>query len=505
MSSFLLNPKTFSTNAVWRALTFNLVLLIFCFPSPSTAATTTAVPPETPTPAPPAVEKDPGVQNGDLLKETKAVALRGDDERLRPESQFQTTIGNTLMTFTGAFSIDFNLQDNLDLDNTKERDRFRWSPELELNFIFAFPKGFYLFSEFSLEDELTFQDKDQPMNSFEFQASEFFLQTPLPLPIPSAMRIGRQQFFEPRRWVLNETLDGFRLLLDPEPFHIRLSVSTPVPSNDDNIRVFDDIFENRDQIDFLAQTTFDIPPLRQKSKAGMYVLIRDDDSSTNEDPIWIGLRTFGRPKFKWNLSENPFLKNLLKPRIKYWVDAAFVAGTINNRTIRGYGFDVGASYVARKLPFRPYATLGYAYGSGDSNPKNGKDGNFRQTGFQSNSGKFGGVVNFDYYGILFDPELSNMHIYTAGLGFRPLERTSVDIVYHHYTQASRADNLRNIDIKADLTGRDKNLGDEIDLIVGIRAIQNMRFRLRTGYFIPGKAFVDDDPAFEGRLDVQFSF
>lgn len=263
----------------------------------------------------------------------------------------------------------------------------------------------------------------------------------------------------------------------------------------------------RDQIDLIASVTYDIQPLDQKSKAGMYLLIRDDDSPIDEDAIWVGVRTFGRPKFKFKLSDHEFIKQLLKPRIRYWLDAAFVAGSIKGRTIRGYAFDVGASYIARKLPFSPYVTLAYAHGSGDSHPTTGTDHNFRQTGFHSNSGKFGGVVNFDYYGILFDPELSNLRIFTAGFGLRPLPRTSIDIVYHRYAQNSLATTLRATDVGGKLTGTNKTLGDEIDVVFGVRVIQNLRMRLRSGYFIPGPAFATatNDPAFESRLDVLFSF
>ena len=476
----------------------SLALLVLSGPSASQAASRAPAP---------SVETDPDLQKKELEKETKSVALRGDDERLRPESQIQRMIGDTLFTFTGALDLDFNYQKNLNLDDSEERDRFRFTPDLRFNLIFEFPRGFYLFSEFKLEDELALREQDKPMNFFEFQLNEFFLQTPLPLPLPSALRIGRQQFFEPRRWFLDEKLDGIRLLIDPNPWHFRASVSAPIPepTNDDHIRIFDDIDQSRKQIDGLIYASVDILPLKQKSKAGFYLLVREDTSSRDEDPIWVGIRTFGRPRFKFNLSDNELIKDFLKPRIKYWLDAAFVAGTVRSQTIRGYGIDLGASYIARKLPYKPYVTIGYAYGSGDSNPKNGKDRNFRQTGFQGNSGKYGGVVNFPYYGVLLDPELSNIHIYTAGLGFRPLPRTSVDIVYHHYTQASRSDDLREIDVNEDLNGIHKNLGNEIDVVVGFRQIRNIRVRWRNGYFFPGPAFAQRDSAFETRLDIQIGF
>lgn len=454
---------------------------------------------------PPPVEFDPALKDQEVEPGTKAVALRGDDERLRPETQLQVMIGRTLVTFTGAFTLDWNFQDNLNLESARERDRFRFNPELQLNLIAAFPDGFYLFTELGLEDELTVRQGDKPTNAFDLQVNEFFLQAPLPFDVPSALRIGRQQFFEPRRWFLNETLDGIRLLVDPAPFHFRMSVSTPVPSLDRRVRVFDDIFESRNQIDLLAEAIMDIFAPKQKSKAAIYLLVRDNDTPRDDDPIWVGLRSFGRPKFSFKWSTIPWIKQLLKPRLRYWVDAAFVGGTRASTSIRGYALDIGASYIARKLPLRPYLTLAYAQGSGDSHPDDGIDGNFRQTGFHSNSGKFGGVVNFDYYGVLFDPELSNMRIFTAGFGFRPLSRTSIDVVYHHYEQVELASELRSIDVGADLTGRSTNLGDEFDLIVGVREWPTVRVRWRNGYFIPGSAFEQKDHAFETRLDIQFAF
>jgi len=136
------------------------------------------------------------------------------------------------------------------------------------------------------------------------------------------------------------------------------------------------------------------------------------------------------------------------------------------------------------------------------------DLNFRQTGFHDNSGKFGGVVNFPYYGTVLNPELSNLQVFTAGFGFRPTKKSSFDIVYHHYLQNIATDSLRDFDLRSvDPNGKDTNLGDEIDFIIGIRDFDHARFRLRSGYFIPGPAFDEDerDPAFEGRLDIQFFF
>lgn len=112
------------------------------------------------------------------------------------------------------------------------------------------------------------------------------------------------------------------------------------------------------------------------------------------------------------------------------------------------------------------ATLGFAFGSGDSDPDTDVDRNFRQTGLHDNSGKFNGNTKFKYYGEVFDPELSNMMIWTAGAGIRPSKNTSLDVVYHHYSQVDRSDELRDVDIDPDPTGKSRDLGHAVDLIVG---------------------------------------
>ena len=404
------------------------------------------------------------------------------------------------------------MEDNFNLRSTRPRDRFSIEPEGELNLILEFPSGVAVFTEFGMGNEVRFEKTDKPMNTYQFRLKEAFVQFPLPLPIPSLFRIGRQQIFEPRRWVLNDTLDAVQLLFDPDPFHIRLAATTSIPSSGNRKRVFDNIFDARDQVDFIIYNAYD---LTDDATLGQYVIFGSHHQNRilsgdprDENPIWIGFRFLGKETFdkkhKW--LEFDFLEDLFRPKIRYWFDVAYVTGTVKDKEISGWGLDVGISYIARKLPFDPYLTVAYAFGSGDRDRTDGVDRDFRQTGFQSNSGKFGGVVNFDYYGVLIDPELSNLHIYTLGIGFRPWPKSSIDLVYHHYEQAEAFDEFRDAEVE-EPRGRTPNLGNEFDVIFGYRAIKNFRIRSRNGYFLPGPAYRRgrDDPAFFAKVDVQLSF
>ena len=113
--------------------------------------------------------------------------------------------------------------------------------------------------------------------------------------------------------------------------------------------------------------------------------------------------------------------------LEYWLDAAYVRGRDSSTDIRAFGADMGATYTF-DAPLTPYVTLAYAFGSGDRSTTKGTDESFRQTGLQDNDAKFGGVASFRYYGEVLDLELSNISIYTAGIGFRPTKMSSIDLV-----------------------------------------------------------------------------
>ncbi len=408
-----------------------------------------------------------------LKKEGEQIALRGDDERLRPKEAFQVSIGPSLLKITGEFSLDTELKYNRNLDSSKNKDKVELSPELELNFNLEFPRGIQFFSEVSFADEVTFKKEEKPVNEFKVQLEEAFADIPSFLHKSSTLRLGRQQFHEPRRWLFSEELDSIRFLIDISPISFDFSLST--------------------ELDFISYASFQ--PAKKASIAG-YVIVRNEEPIEDENPIWAGLRSFGKIKKK-------------KATIKYWFEGSYVAGKVHpalgSKAIKGFALDLGGTFIFRKQPFKPGFTLGYAFGSGDNNPGDGVDNNFRQTGLQSNKSKFGGVTNFEYYGVMIEPELSNLHIFTSGIGVRPIKKASIDFVYHYYLQHKASSEVRDLGIKTDPTGIDKELGHEIDFIIGYKGIKNTKLRLRSGYFIPGRGFKRKDNAFLGKFDIKFAF
>src|SRR5262249_14730896 len=125
---------------------------------------------------------------------------------------------------------------------------------------------------------------------------------------------------------------------------------------------------------------------------------------------------------------------------------------------------------------------------GDSNARRGEDTAFRQTGLQRNNDRFLGVDRFRYYGELLRPELSNLHIVTAALGYRILRSSSLELLYHYYHQAVPAPFLRDTKLKADPTGRSGAIGHEWDAALGLEEWEHLEVELVGAVFRAESAF-----------------
>ena len=98
-----------------------------------------------------------------------------------------------------------------------------------------------------------------------------------------------------------------------------------------------------------------------------------------------------------------------------------------------------------------------------------------------------------------------MSILTLGGGIRPYENMSVDIVYHQYNQVEAADFLRRTRLRLDPNGIDRDLGSEIDLVIGLNDVfDQIDMEFEVGYFMPGSAF-GSEPDDSWFSSVQFKY
>lgn len=293
---------------------------------------------------------------------------------------------------------------------------------------------------------------------------------------PFEFTVGRRNFEDPRLWLYDAALDALIVKHRYETLHTELSASK------ENLLDLD-LIKNvpiTHQENYILYTEY--RGIEDHRIAG-YLIKRIDSQQLEGRPLWYGARATGRPTDRFN----------------YWTELGFVNGYDElNRRLGAYAVDVGGTYRFPDVPLQPSVTLGFAYGSGDSNPNDNKNRQFRQTGLQSNEGRFGGVTQFKVYGETIDPELSNLRIATVGVGFRLAPNAFVDLVYHKYRANAIADQVRNWALTAQMNQNDlrlsKDVGSEFDIVLGFRNLFGLRrfgLEVRAGWFFPGKSFQND--------------
>ena len=317
------------------------------------------------------------------------------------------------------------------------------------------------------------------------------------------LQAGRQNFKETREWWWDDDLDAARLYFDHGPFHAEAAVArelAPVSTEDDGIDP-----AQRDVTRYIGMASWLWAP---RQKLDVFLLRANDDSSTppvgglidadREDAsdarvTWYGVRATGRRAFSG------------AGTFEYWLDTGLVTGTdtlvsyaddVSGRSrvtgvrrvdVSGSAFDLGLSWET-ELPLSPTFTVGYARGSGDATDADGSDHSYRQTGLQGNKWRFAGVNRFLIYGAALRPELSNLSIATLSAGLPLLRNSSLELSYRRYEQVVASDSMREWRIDASPNGLARDIGDGIDLVLGIRESRSIDFALTASAFRAGQAF-----------------
>ncbi len=370
-------------------------------------------------------------------------------------------------------------EDDFDLDGGVDDQQATLDPEIDLALAAGMPHGWSGFLALELSRRFALDEPRPRRRDTRLTADQVYLRYQAHDDVE--IKFGRQRIKDAREWLFDDELDGVRA----QYRHRRYSFDILAARQDS----FDnDLFNSRARGDvnvYAARAGYDFGP----REWAVYYLAEDDQSGDRESPIFIGLQSQGRITHK---------------RWVYWTELAAQRGRDSARRLRGYGFDLGSTYVF-KLPWQPALTVSYAQGSGDGNGRDNEDQRFRQTRFANNADRYSGVTNFRYYGEVLDPELSNIQLLTVGIGIRPsLKKTSIDLIAHDARQHRLAETVRTgLDIEAN--GHGRRLGHELDLVVGYRGLRDVSLELITGVFRPGAAFAERDDALLVALEVQYTF
>jgi hypothetical protein len=203
-------------------------------------------------------------------------------------------------------------------------------------------------------------------------------------------------------------------------------------------------------------------------KASFFALQRHDTGPLDDDPLWLG----GTSEFKHASGS------------RVWALGAARRGHRGATRLGGWALDTGATVVWADGTATPALTLGYAHATGDAAGGDGRDTEFRQTDLEDNTARLGGLRRITYYGELFDPELSNLRVWTAGLGVRPARNVGLDLVAHRYQQTVLDDSLRSDAFDRDATERSPLLGHELDAALTFR-VGRVDVDLTAGVFLAG--------------------
>lgn len=210
-------------------------------------------------------------------------------------------------------------------------------------------------------------------------------------------------------------------------------------------------------------------------------------------PLIIGLRS------DMNLTEG----------LQTWVEGAYefgadgTAATAEN--ISAFLLNLGGRYTLKNVQWVPVLNGSYTYASG---------------GGRSGSGAFRPWFEYvdGYNGYLFAPSLSNIHILNLGASIKPYENTTLSLQGYYYLKADR-DSAAGSNINVDFGGLEfarevaqansRDLGWELDAILGYDYSKDVRVQLVYGMFIPEGAFHNTPEvsavAHEVRAEVNVKF
>ena len=382
-----------------------------------------------------------------------------------------------------ALNVNAESRRNYDLDSAV-KDRLAYlEPEFRVALSYAPPgAGWQGFVEMEVAGKHVISDQaGGEENNSDLRLRQGYLLVP-DMGHGFALQLGRQSFKDARSWWYDEKMDAVRVYWRQDRVGLEVAYARERALPEDLLDP-----QTREKNDYTIMAAH--YALTRKATLSAIVVDRNDrESAKNEDPTLFGLQLDGE----------------VGKDFRYWGNAARVSGQAKGKKLRGYGGDIGMAW-RLDAPFKPYFGLGAAWGSGDTQGGDPTDRHFRQTDVHENKGKLFGLTRYNYYGEVFDPELTNMRILTLVVGCMPTPNLSLDLVYHDYRQNALDDDLFDSDVDMDPDGDHRALGREIDLVAGYRFNANTRMKLVLGAFRPGRAFPGANSAFLLKLEMGWRF
>jgi hypothetical protein len=446
--------------------------------------------------------------------------VRRQDER-RPDDQFQGFLFDRPITIGGKYEVSPEYRDNYNLDSTDDRNLTRVNQEFRLEMLYKYSPGLIIFLEPQLVHTWDRRNDREDESELELRRGQSWFYYAFWPDAGLALQVGRQNLQERRSWWWDADLDAARLHFSSPTVLAELGIARevfPVTLDDDILADQEDVTRGFGRWDWqwASRQHLEFFWLSERDRSGSpeegVPVLEDVVDARDAELDWLGARLIGRWKrkplgtlFYWadlaGVRGNETLTDFSET-----TDGLFLPGESRQVDVRGWGVDAGVTLRPRKNRQLNF-TASYAMGSGDDGADSTLDRSFRQTGLNSNKDNYRGVTRFRYYGELLRPELSNLKVMTFAVGRRFMSASSVDLVYRNFRQVYANPLLRAARIRAPLNGVDKDVGDEIDLVIGIEEWRNWELSIVGSVFFPGDAYgpTADERAYRADLRVRYIF
>lgn len=409
-------------------------------------------------------------------------------EELKPEGfEFETQLELTYENLKNIF-----------LQQRTRDDSQSFKQELQLQLYYRANEHLSAFGEIKLNaEQLSYADETPSRSDRVAERGELWFSWERLFNSEATIKIGRQNFIEPRRWWWDSDLDALRFDYTRDSWQINIAVAETVAHQTTREKFIDP--QEDDVLRWLGNTSWKLSPslhfsafyLRQCDHSTQPELntvvetVRADESDASL--TWLGLRAAGEIGLHSGA------------RLTYWLDGAALSGdeTVFNyvaepagisritarksQELRAHAVDLGLHWFPLAKHW-PILALSHARGSGDKNPSDDTDHAFRQTGLQDPD------QEFRYYGELLRPELSNLSITTALIGFRLPGSTHLTLGYHWFRQIYPSPFLRAARIEISPSGESPDIGHELSLLIDVRKWENLKMILAAAAFKAGNAY-----------------
>jgi hypothetical protein len=395
----------------------------------------------------------------------------GEDQKAVP---FTLKLGDRV-SIGGQAATEFEWNDEFDLDRGNEGDRQKPQVRGRLASLWLLDDaGSYALGEITFGRDDTWREGGDDTHNDVLELSRAFLSWNAADSVQ--LLAGRQDFDEEREWLYDEVLDGVRAIWRQGRCEFELGIAQGRDFAAEENR-------NEDTGLLLANVRCWVDP---DWRLGAYVLQVTDDSAAGFEPTLFGVRSLAQPRYG----------------LGHWFELGAARGDAGNREIDGWAFDVGGLYTF-DLPLRPSVGAGIAFGSGERDSS--RTSGYRQTSLQDNNAKLGGVTSLRYYGELLDPELANLTVTTLCASIRPFDGGSLTLLLHSYRQDAASAAIPDTALRTTPNGLSRDLGTEIDLVLGYRLDSTLTVEVIASRFEPGAAFAGDEAAHLFVFTTRLSF